>query len=111
MRYLLEGSIRKAAGNIRVSAQLIDATSGAHLWAETYEQPLTAATMFSVQDDITERVVARIGDVRGVISRARFKDSQAKGTDSLDAYECLLRAYEWYVDPQHHLRAETAWNE
>jgi tetratricopeptide (TPR) repeat protein len=106
VRYVLEGSIRRAPDTIRVSAQLLDASSGAHLWAETFDRPLTAANLFAVQDEITGSVVSQIADAYGVIARARFKDSQAKTTGSLDAYECLLRTYELYAnpDPKQHLR-------
>ncbi len=107
VRYVLEGSIRKAAGSIRVSAQLLDATSGSHLWAETFDRPSTAANLFAVQDEITGYVVAQIADAYGVIVRARFTQSTSQMTDSLDAYDCLCQARQGaaWGDPHVHLRA------
>src|SRR5262249_38819392 len=59
VRYVLEGSVRKAAGKVRVSGQLIDASSGAHLWADRYDREL--ADIFTLQDDITDRVIGSGG--------------------------------------------------
>ena len=60
-RYVLEGSVQKAGDALRVTAQLLDAKDGTHLWAETYDRELSASNIFSVQDEITEQVVATIG--------------------------------------------------
>src|SRR2546423_235532 len=59
VRYVLEGSVRKVGVRARITGQLIDATTGAHLWAERYDRDL--ADIFAVQDQITEAVVAAIG--------------------------------------------------
>ncbi len=109
VRYVVEGSVRKVDKDIRVTAQLLDATTGAHLWAETYERELTAENIFAVQDDIKNRIVSIIAGDFGVISRARMKDVAAKKTDSLDAYECVLiaNAYDNLYTPEAHLRART----
>jgi adenylate cyclase len=58
VRYILEGSVRKGGDQLRVSAQVVEAATGNHLWAERYDRKL--ADIFSVQDEITERVVAAI---------------------------------------------------
>ena len=58
MRYVLEGSVRKAGNRVRVTAQLIDALTGSHLWAERYDREL--ADIFAVQEDITRSIVASI---------------------------------------------------
>jgi TolB-like protein len=58
VRYVLEGSVRKAGNRVRIGAQLIDATTGNHVWAERYDREL--ADIFAAQDEITERVVATI---------------------------------------------------
>ena len=55
MRYVLEGSVRKAGGRVRITAQLIDTTTGGHLWAERFDRDLT--DIFAVQDDVTTRIV------------------------------------------------------
>jgi TolB-like protein/tetratricopeptide (TPR) repeat protein len=90
VRYVLEGSVRREGQRVRATAQLLDATNGAHVWAESYDRDLTAAGMFEVQDDITQRVVGAVGGAYGALSRARLEQSKKKTTTSLDAYECFL---------------------
>jgi adenylate cyclase len=106
VRYVLEGSVRRAAATVRVSAQLIDTTKAAHLWAETYDRDLTAANIFEVQDEITERVVATIAGDAGVIPRAGVEHSKSKRTQDLESYECVLRmaTYLWVLTADEHLR-------
>ncbi len=66
-RYVLQGSIRKGGSNIRVTAQLVDAHTGAQLWADTYNRDLQASTIFDAQDDIAARIVATVADGYGVL--------------------------------------------
>ena len=87
VRYILEGSVRRAGGRVRITAQLIDAHSGAHVWAERYDRGL--ADIFAVQDEITERVVAAI---EPELYAAEHIRSQRKPHQSLDAWECIIRA-------------------
>jgi adenylate cyclase len=87
VRYVLEGSVRKAGNRLRVTAQLVDATSGSHVWAERYDKEL--ADTFEVQDEITERVVATI---EPELYGAEHFRSRRKPPDSLDAWECVIRA-------------------
>ena len=87
VRYVLEGSVRKSGNRIRITAQLIDATTGNHIWAERYDREL--ADIFAVQDAITERVV---GAIEPELYAAEHFRSQRKPPDSLDAWECLIRA-------------------
>lgn len=91
-RYVLEGSVQRAGDALRVTAQLLDAKDGTHLWAESYDRQLSAASVFAVQDEITEQVVATIAGAHGVISRARFAEITEKPAGSLDAYESVLQA-------------------
>ncbi len=74
VRYVLEGSVRKAGSRVRITAQLVDATTGNHVWAERYDRELE--DIFAVQDDITQNIVAAIGPelVSAEIQRARRKD-------------------------------------
>lgn len=106
-RYVVEGSVRKASGRIRVTAQLLDAKNGNHLWAETYDQDLTAGNIFDVQDEITEKIVATVAGAHGVISRAGLEQAQRVRFGSLDSYNCVLlaMAYRSAVTPESHLRA------
>ena len=91
-RYVLEGSVRKAGGTIRVTVQRLDAGDGTHLWAETYDRELTGENLFDVQDQITESVVGAIGGQYGAIHRAGLKASRVKAPGSLDAYDCVMQA-------------------
>ena len=91
VRYLLEGSVRKAGQRVRISAQLIDGISDGHLWAERYDRDL--AEIFAVQDDVTERIVRALE----VNLLANEKDRSARvETDNPDAYDCVLRGREQY---------------
>jgi TolB-like protein/DNA-binding winged helix-turn-helix (wHTH) protein len=87
VRYVLEGSVRKAGKRVRISAQLIDATTGNHIWAEHYDREL--ADVFTLQDEITEQVVAAI---EPQLYAAEHFRSQRKLPESLDAWECVIRA-------------------
>jgi TolB-like protein len=87
VRYVLEGSVRRAGNRVRITAQLIDAATGNHVWAERYDREF--ADIFAVQDDITERVV---GAVEPELYAAEHFRSQRKLPESLDAWECVMRA-------------------
>jgi adenylate cyclase len=87
VRYVLEGSVRKAGDRVRIVAQLVDAATGNHVWAERYDREL--ADIFAVQDEITERVV---GAIEPELYAAEHFRSQRKPPESLDAWECLIRA-------------------
>ena len=76
MRYVLEGSVRKADDQVRITAQLIDATTGDHLWAERYDRPLK--DIFALQDEIVQKIVTTLKlqlDVAG----ARIPGAQNHG--------------------------------
>ena len=86
VRYVLEGSVRKAAHRVRITGQLIDATTGAHLWAERFESALD--DIFELQDQVTEAVV---GAIAPQLERAEIERAKRKPTESLDAYDYYLR--------------------
>jgi TolB-like protein/tetratricopeptide (TPR) repeat protein len=87
VRYVLEGSVRKAGTQVRVSGQLIDASTGAHLWADRMDGALD--DIFALQDRITTSVV---GAILTKLEQAEIKRAQRKPTGSLDAYDFYLRA-------------------
>jgi adenylate cyclase len=89
VRSVLEGSIRRAGNRVRITAQLIDATNGAHLWADRYDRDLT--DIFAVQDDVTRRIVDALKVTLSPVERTRLSDS---GTPNIDAYDCYLRGRE-----------------
>ena len=86
MSYLLEGSVRRAGARVRITAQLIEAATGAHLWAERYDRSLD--DIFAVQDEVAQTIVSTLV---GRIEDARLQQSLRKPTTSLAAYDCLLR--------------------
>ncbi len=87
VRYALEGSVRKAGSRVRINAQLIDGSSGGHLWAERYDRNL--ADIFTVQDEVTREIVAALKVALTSGERAR---REGRGTVDPEAYDCLVRA-------------------
>lgn len=108
-RYVLEGSVQRAPQRIRVTAQLLDATSGVHLWVETYDRRLQAAEVFEIQDEISAQVVAKVADpLTGMITSAGRADLPRRKPDlAFQAYECVLKAKAYYAsfDPTAHRHA------
>jgi len=86
VRYVLEGSVRKAANRVRITGQLIDATTGAHLWAERFEGTLD--DIFELQDQVAASVV---GAIAPQLERAEIERAKRKPTERLDAYDFYLR--------------------
>jgi adenylate cyclase len=91
VRYVLEGSIRKAGNRVRVTGQLIDGTNGSHIWAERYDRELN--DIFELQDEITETIVAAIGPEIDQVERER---AQRLPPDNLDAWESYQRGL-WHL--------------
>ncbi len=91
VRYVLEGSVRKAGDNIRITAQLVDALSGHHLWAERYDRNLS--DIFAVQDEITKKIITAM---RVKLTEGEQARSAAKGTNNLEAYLKCLQAHEHF---------------
>ena len=87
VRYVLEGSVRKAGCRVRVSGQLIEAQTGNHLWAERYER--IHADIFALQDELTMSVV---GAIEPSLRKVEIERVRRKRPDSLDAYDLVLRA-------------------
>ena len=84
--FILEGSVRRAGQRVRITAQLIEAASGTHLWAERYDRSLD--DIFTVQDEVAQTIVSTL--VKR-IEDAKLQQSLRKPTTSLAAYDCLLR--------------------
>jgi TolB-like protein/tetratricopeptide (TPR) repeat protein len=96
VRYVLEGSVRKAADRLRIAGQLIDATTGSHLWADRFDG--TLGDILDLQDHVTTRVVTAIAPK---LEQAEIRRAKRKPTESLDAYDCFLRGMECaYQDTQ-----------
>ena len=91
---VLEGSIRRAGNRVRITAQLIDAASGAHLWAERYDRDLT--DIFTVQDEVTRHIVEALKVTLTPAEAARLSDGTTK---SIEAHDLFLRARELVMGP------------
>ena len=86
VRYVLEGSVRKAANRVRITGQLVDTATGAHLWADRFDGGLD--DIFDLQDQVTESVV---GAIAPAVEKAEIERAKRKPTESLDAYALYLR--------------------
>ena len=91
VRYVLEGSVRRAGNRVRITAQLIDAETGHHLWADRYDREL--ADVFAVQDEIAQSIASAIAP--GIIS-AEVQHAQRKDPSQLDAWDRAVRAH-WHI--------------
>ncbi|PBB99270.1 adenylate/guanylate cyclase domain-containing protein [Mesorhizobium sp. WSM3862] len=98
VRHVLEGSVRKSGNRVRITAQLIDATSGGHLWAERFDRDLT--DIFAVQDDVTQQIVGALALNLTEGDRQRLAPEYARNTQ---AYDYFLRGRELW----HRLTKET----
>jgi TolB-like protein/Tfp pilus assembly protein PilF len=88
VRYVLEGSVRKAGNRVRIAGQLIDAATGAHLWADRFHSEIE--DIFDLQDRVTSSV---IGAISPQLERAEIERAQRKPTENLQAYDYYLRAF------------------
>jgi adenylate cyclase len=92
VRYVLEGSVRRAGDDLRVTAQLIDAETGAHIWADKFDRKM--ADVFLLQDEIVGQIVAKIAGGYGVIESTEAKSAARKSPDQIQAYDLVLRAHD-----------------
>ncbi|MFB9268670.1 adenylate/guanylate cyclase domain-containing protein [Bradyrhizobium erythrophlei] len=102
VRYILEGSVRRAGQRVRVTGQLIEAETGNHLWAQRFDRDM--ADIFAIQDEITESVVGAIEPEMLLIEGKR---ASRKSAGNLDAFDCCMRAM-WHFSqlaPEHHEQA------
>jgi adenylate cyclase len=90
--HVLEGSVRKAGGRVRITAQLIDGATGGHVWAERFDRDLN--DIFALQDEISEAIVKAL---KLKLLPEEKKAIEARGTDSVDAYNLYLMARQYYV--------------
>lgn len=93
VRYVLEGSVRKGGNRVRISAQLVDASTGNHIWAERYDRDLS--DIFELQDEVCETLVAAVQGEVGDFERER---AHRKAPDNLDAWDSYQRGM-WHLSP------------
>jgi tetratricopeptide (TPR) repeat protein len=95
VRYVLEGSIQSSGDRVRVTAQMIDAATDAHLWSERYERPLD--DIFNLQNEVTQRIAAALGGINGTLIMADAASARRKPPGNLQAYDYYLLGMELLV--------------
>ena len=95
--YVLEGSVRKEADQIRITAQLVDTKTGEHVWAEHYDK--AGKDPSALQDEATPKIVGTITGESGVIRKAQYHDAWAKDTANLSEYDYYLRTHDLNNNP------------
>jgi len=102
VKYVLEGSVRKAGGRVRVTAQLVDASSGGHIWADRYDRELQ--DIFALQDEVTQTIVTNLAVKIGRGEQQRLQD---RDTENIQAYDYYLQGMEYYnrFSPKQNLKA------
>ena len=103
-RYVMEGSLRQAGGRLRLTVQLVDALSGVHLWAHTYERAFSPEAIFELQDDLVPRIVSTVADQYGILPRSMAEGLRHKNEDELTPHEAVLRAFSYFerITPAEH---------
>jgi len=92
-RYVMTGTLRQAGPKLRLAVQLVDATSGAHLWAESYERSFSPDSVFELQDELVPRIVSTIADSNGVLPRSMSEALRSRDPEQLSPYEAVLRSF------------------
>ena len=109
-RYVMGGSLRQAGASLRIAVQLVDAHTGATLWAETYERAFAPDQIFALQDDLVPRIVATVADPNGALPHTMSQAVRSKRSDQLTPYEALLRSFSYAerVTAEEHAEAKAA---
>ena len=102
VRYVLEGSVRKASGKVRITGQLIDAVTGTHIWVDRFERDLT--DIFALQDEVTVAVVSAI---QPKLLQTEIAMATRQRPENLTAYDCYLRARQQFYSSTREAVAET----
>jgi adenylate cyclase len=93
VRYIVEGSVQRADQNVRVTAQLIDATTGRQIWADHYDRQVD--NIFAIRDDITRSIAGTLGSIAGIVTLAEGERVSAMNPNSFTAYDYLMKG--WYA--------------
>ena len=92
-RYVIEGSLRQSGTNLRLAVQLVDAVTGAHLWAENYARSFDPEAVFELHDELVPRIVSTVADQNGVLARSMSDSLRSRDPDQLTPYEAVLRSF------------------
>ncbi|MFQ5896697.1 MAG: adenylate/guanylate cyclase domain-containing protein [Candidatus Methylomirabilia bacterium] len=93
VRYILEGSVQRSADRVRITAQLVDAISGEHVWAERYDRDIS--DIFAVQDEVAEKIVGNLAGYHGKLTKAEKRRARKERTTDLKVYETYLLGIEY----------------
>src|SRR5262245_3909453 len=110
--YVLEGSVRKEADRVRITAQLIDSRSGQHVWAERYDN--AGIDPWALQDEVIGKIVASLTGEMGKVRQAEYKEAWGKDTANLEGYDYYLRGHEVLMaadSREDYKLAEQIWQE
>jgi adenylate cyclase len=110
-RYIVEGSVQKSSNKMRIVAQLIDASTGGHVWAERYDREGTDA--LALQDEIAEKVIASIGGDAGLLKKREYERAWGKDRATLEEYDYYLRGHQLFYrfTKEDTLQAIAIWQE
>ena len=106
----MEGSVRHAGSTLRLAVQVVDAMTGAHLWAETFDRQFQPEQIFAMQDDLVPRIVSTVADWYGVLPHSMSEALRHKRADQLNPYEAVLRSFGYGErrTPEEHAMARAA---
>jgi adenylate cyclase len=104
--FVLEGSVRASGETIRITSRLIEAQNARYVWVKSFEEPFRPANIYEVQDTIAQEVAANVGGKYGVMAHALMARSTRKAPDSLEAYDCVLRYYQFQITMSAERHAE-----
>lgn len=109
--YVLEGSVRRAADKLRVTAQLIDGTTGEHVWADRYDDE--SGNVVALQEGVARKIYASLAGFEGEIQNSAARESWSKSAPSLEEYDYYLRGHALFFKntPEDNLRAREIWQE
>jgi serine/threonine protein kinase/tetratricopeptide (TPR) repeat protein len=109
-RYVMEGSLRQAGSKLRLAVQVVDAVTGAHLWAENYERSFNPEALFELQDDLVSRIVSTVADTYGILPRSMAELLRTVDPAALKPYEAVLRSFAHFqrLNPEEHAASRAA---
>ena len=109
--YVLEGSVRKDADKVRIVAQLVDAKTGEHVWAERFDK--TDTDPWALQDEVTGKIIGALTGEKGQLKRAQYREAWGRDTTSLREYDYYLRGHDLFMQftPETNAEAGRIWSE
>ena len=111
VNYVIEGSVRKAGDKVRVTAQLVDAKTGEHVWADRYDEESSDIT--TLQDDVANKIYNTLAGLRGEIRKKEEAEAWTKSAPSLEEYDYYLRGHQlfFHFNKEDNLKARQVWHD